>query len=50
VGLSYQESTLEVFYLTPSQESWDEGDQSVQCAVHHPALETVSESYRDSRQ
>lgn len=50
VGLSYQESILEVFYLTPSQESWDSGDKSVQCAVHHPALETVSESYRGSRQ
>jgi hypothetical protein len=50
VGLSYQESILEIFYLTPSEESWDAGDLSVQCAVHHPALETVSESYRNSRQ
>lgn len=50
VGLSYQESLLEVFYLTPSEDSWDAGDQSVQCAVHHPALEAVSASYRDSRQ
>jgi hypothetical protein len=50
VGLSYQESILEIFYLTPSEESWDAGDLAVQCAVHHPALETVSESYRNSRQ
>lgn len=34
VGASYQESVLDIFYLTPTSESWAEGDKSAKCAVY----------------
>ncbi len=36
VGIEYFESTLDVYYVYPKQEGWDEGDRAVTCAVFTP--------------
>ncbi len=36
VGLSYSESTLEIFYFFPTSASWSGGDHSIQCAIYDP--------------
>jgi hypothetical protein len=35
VGLSYLESALEVFPITPTEGSWDSGDREVICALYN---------------
>jgi uncharacterized RDD family membrane protein YckC len=45
VGLPYEESVLYLTYLTPTRESWSEGDREVICSVYDPAGE-VSGSLR----
>lgn len=35
VGKSYDESTLDYTYLMPTEESWEQGDDVVQCLVVH---------------
>jgi hypothetical protein len=45
VGLPYEESVLYLTYLTPTRESWSEGDREVVCSVYDPAAE-VSGSLR----
>ena len=34
VGLSYEESALEVFPITPTEGSWDKGDREIICALY----------------
>jgi Septum formation len=34
VGRAYGQSTLEVYYLVPSDDAWRSGDRSIQCAVY----------------
>jgi Septum formation len=45
VGLSYEESVLDVFYLSPTEESWLDGDRAVTCSIYDPG-EDVSGSLR----
>ncbi|PSL04188.1 putative regulator of septum formation [Haloactinopolyspora alba] len=37
VGMSYQESELEVQWLEPTEESWAQGDREIVCTVLDPA-------------
>ncbi len=37
VGMAYEESTLEVFPIYPTEQSWDGGDRLVTCAIWDPA-------------
>ncbi|HET6752923.1 MAG TPA: septum formation family protein [Jiangellaceae bacterium] len=37
VGFPYDQSTLEIRFMTPSEESWLAGDRLVHCAVYDPA-------------
>jgi Septum formation len=37
VGLPHEQSTLEIRFMTPSEESWLAGDRLVHCAVYDPA-------------
>ena len=48
VGHDYQTSTLDFTWIAPSQDSWNDGDHSVQCALIDPANEVLSESLKDS--
>lgn len=50
VGVTYEESVLDIFYLTPTEESWGSGDHSVQCAAHRIDKEPVTVSFEDYRQ
>ena len=45
VGLSYEESTLDFTYLTPTQETWDQlDDRLISCLVTDPATSEVTGS------
>jgi hypothetical protein len=48
VGTSYQDSELEIFWLSPTAEAWNAGDRSIQCAVYHPVIHRLNESLKGS--
>lgn len=48
VGLSYEESALDIFPLIPGFEGWNAGDHAVQCALFDPIDEALTESMRDA--
>jgi hypothetical protein len=48
VGLSYQESTLDVTWFQPTEEGWNDGDHTVQCAVYDPARAELTEAVRNA--
>ncbi|MFK0400924.1 hypothetical protein ACIQTT_01200 [Microbacterium sp. NPDC090225] len=42
VGIAYEESALEVYPITPTQETWDQlDDRIVQCVIIDPAGQTT---------
>ncbi|HZM73304.1 MAG TPA: septum formation family protein [Candidatus Polarisedimenticolia bacterium] len=48
VGLSYDESELDVFYVVPSADSWGDGDRAVQCSIYHPRIHRLTGSQKGS--
>jgi hypothetical protein len=40
IGLSYEESALDIYYLYPQADSWENGDREVICAVYTPNPDT----------
>ena len=50
VGLAYEESELDIFWLQPTGEAWADGDRSIQCAVYHPRIHRLTESLKGSAQ
>jgi hypothetical protein len=40
IGLPYEESALDIYYLYPQADSWENGDREVICAVYTPNTET----------
>jgi hypothetical protein len=44
VGLSYQESALDVFPITPTEGSWDSGDREIICALYNLDLSKLTGS------
>lgn len=40
IGLSYEESELDIYYLYPQADSWENGDREVICAVYTPDPDT----------
>ena len=44
VGLSYQESALEVFPITPTQRGWESGDREIICALYNIDLSKLTGS------
>jgi hypothetical protein len=34
IGLPYEDSALDVTYLYPTQQTWDDGDREIVCAVY----------------
>lgn len=48
VGTDYPVSDLDVFTLTPTEDSWDEGDREVVCALFRVDLNKLNGSSRDS--
>lgn len=49
IGTPYLESELDVFYFTPTVETWNEGDRSIQCAAYHPLVSRLSGSLKSSQ-
>jgi len=47
-GISYENSKLEFQYLTPSDDSWKEGDREITCLIEDPAG-NVEGSLRNSQ-
>jgi hypothetical protein len=41
VGLPYEDSVLDIGYLTPTEESWATGDREVLCTIFDPAEEVT---------
>ena len=49
VGMAYEESALEVTWLEPTPESWDQGDRELVCMVVDPAGQTTGSLQGASR-
>jgi Septum formation len=41
VGLPYEDSVLDIGYLTPTEDSWSDGDRAVLCTIFDPLQEVV---------
>ena len=50
VGRSYDQSSLEVYYLVPTSDAWASGDRSVQCALFPSNNAHPTTSLRGSQQ
>ncbi|HEV7199371.1 MAG TPA: septum formation family protein [Candidatus Limnocylindria bacterium] len=37
VGMTYEESELDIYYLAPTEDSWGSGDREVLCAAYLPS-------------
>lgn len=48
VGVAYFDSALDVVTLTPSTESWDQGDREIVCALYRLDFEKMTGSARNS--
>jgi hypothetical protein len=48
VGASYLDSALEVFTITPTEESWDQGDREIVCALFRLDFAPLTGSARGS--
>jgi hypothetical protein len=46
VGKTYQESTLDIYWLIPTDASWRSGDRTVQCAVFDPKIARLTTSLK----
>jgi hypothetical protein len=50
VGVSFQESILDMTVIYPLESNWALGDYSIQCVIHpEKGQETASQSFRNSR-
>jgi hypothetical protein len=48
VGVSFPESTLDIFWFQPTEDGWDAGDHSVQCAIYDPADAQLTSAVRNA--
>ncbi len=48
VGIDYQSSVLVALPITPTEDGWNDGDHSVQCAMHDPNNTELTESLKDA--
>jgi hypothetical protein len=49
VGVTYEDSELDFFPITPTSDSWADGDREVICSVYHFQLRKLTGTMRDSR-
>lgn len=49
VGVPLEASQLDVAPLSPSEDSWKEGDRVVSCLIFHETGQTLNQSVRDSK-
>jgi Septum formation len=48
VGTGYLDSQLDISWLTPLEDTWGEGDRSIQCAVYDPENAQLTGSVKAS--
>lgn len=48
IGLAYEQSRYDIAWFQPTEQGWEDGDRSVQCAVADPANPRITESLRNS--
>ncbi|HEX6475425.1 MAG TPA: septum formation family protein [Candidatus Limnocylindria bacterium] len=48
VGMDYQTSELDVFPITSTEATWNDGDHSVQCALYEDGNPELTSSQKDS--
>jgi hypothetical protein len=48
IGLEYDSSELLASYFSPSEDGWNDGDHSVQCATRDPNNAELTESLKDA--
>jgi hypothetical protein len=46
VGKAYQDSLLDIYWLYPTDDSWRQGDRTVQCAVYDPKIPRLTASLK----
>lgn len=49
VGTPYVSSGLDVTWLTPTEQSWSEGDRTIVCLVHAMDAQELTTSVKDSK-
>ena len=49
VGTSYEQSQLDVYWMAPTSDTWDQGHRAVQCAVYDPGIDKLTESLKGSK-
>lgn len=49
IGKSYDDSTYDMSYLAPSDESWVNGDREITCFVYNPKAEQMTSSMQGSK-
>lgn len=50
VGATFDESVLDINWLSPTSAGWSLGDRTVQCAVFHPLNERLTSSLKGTNQ
>jgi hypothetical protein len=48
VGLAFEDSALDIFQFVPTEDSWDQGDHSIQCAIYDPQESQLTGSLRNA--
>ena len=48
VGIDYNSSELDALPITPTEDGWNDGDHSVQCAIYDDANPELTESVKDA--
>jgi hypothetical protein len=46
VGKTFQDSLLDIYWLYPTDDSWRQGDRTVQCAVYDPKIPRLTASLK----
>jgi hypothetical protein len=49
VGIAYEDSTLDVAYVAPGEDGWDDGDRRIACVLYHVDFEPLTGSVRGTR-
>ncbi len=48
VGIPWQQSTLEYYYVSPTEQTWAEGDREISCLLYDPDADQTTGSLRGS--
>ena len=50
IGKAYKDSDLDYIWLVPTDDAWQSGDRTVQCAANDPRIYSLTRSLRGTRQ